>query len=1106
MAATNLGFKKVLFKNKLAFIYLSFSIALILCFSTNYNAATNVQNPRLLEANKAVEEKLTFKEKHVYRVALEKKDFLLVTLEQKGIDIIIQVIDPNGQKLADVNNLSSPLGQEALVMIADLEGDYQLIVKAADEKVSVGGYEIKVQEKRPATQKDVALLEGRELQATADFLYAQNTKENFLEALKLYQQSVELFQLAEDKKGQASCLRGVALCYYSLNENLKSIENYEKSLALWTELGQRYSQAATLLAIGGVYYIIDDYQLALSYYEQALPIWIEIKDRYGEGYTLAAIGNAKVSTGDYFKAVECYYQSIQAYQDLSNLNAEGTARFSLSNAFYLLGELNESLSNYQQTLALFQTTKDKKGQASTYTNLGLVYAGLKNKDLSLENYNKAIALYQEQNEPIAEAFTRLGVSASHLLFEEHDKALEVGNQSLEIFLKSKDKRGEAIALSNIGRVYFASGDKEKAKENYQKAIDIFRSLGYRSGEAAMLYGLASVALELGNINEAQSQIEAALKIVNSPTLKITEQEIKEFNFTALRSYFDLYIDVLMQLHKNNPNGGYDLQAFQVNEQARARFLQDILTSIRPTISGIDSQLLAKERKVNQLIRNKTRSQMKLLSAEYTAEQLTSVSKDLEKFAKEYEVIQAEIKEKYPRYAQLMYSSPIATKDLQQRLGKDTILLEYWLGQKYSYLWLVTPDKVESFELPARFEIEQQANKFHQLLRARNDIIRYYKGKPINQSTTHNLTKDQIKDLAKLLAEGKSLNKPLSTEEKDAQAAELANTLGQILLQPVATKLAKSKLLIVGEGALHFIPFAALINPGDETKKTPLLVDHEIAYLPSALSFIASQTTNNERKNLKPSVAIFADPILSVVDNRLSKKALKDKEENQQPPSILLSLKDPARQSVELAYRAAEDTGILNEDYRIPRLPVAAQEAKQLATILEKPKEILETAMTRNILSSEELKQYSILHFSSYAFINSKHPAISGLALSLFDTVGKEQDNFLRLKDLYNLELPADLVTFSAGGTTLNGEVRAEGFYALSRGLMYSGVSRTMLSLWTVNEDARVELMSKFYQELLKQKQLKPSIALRNAQLAILEDKRWQSPYYWAAFMVVGNLD
>ncbi|MFY9227354.1 MAG: tetratricopeptide repeat protein [Blastocatellia bacterium] len=1107
MAATNLGFKKVLFKNKLSFVYLSLTIALILCFSTNYNA-NNLQSPRFLETNKAIEEKLTFKEKHVYRIALEQKDFLLVTLEQKGIDVIIQVIDPNGQKLADVNNLASPMGQEALVMIADLSGDYQLVIKVADEKVPVGGYEIKVQEKRPATQKDVALLEGRELQAEADFLYAQNTKENFLQALKFYQQAVELFQTAEDKKGQASCLRGVALCYYSLNENLKSIECYEKSLTLWTELGQRYSQAATLLAIGGVYYIIDDYQLALNYYEQALPIWIEIKDRYGEGYTLAAIGNAKVSTGDYFKAVECYYQSIQAYQDLSNLNAEGTARFSLSNAFYLLGELNESLSNYQQTLALFQATKDKKGQASTYTNLGLVYAGLKNKDLSLENYNKAIALYQEQNEPIAEAFTRLGVSASHLLFEENDKALEVGNQSLEIFLKAKDKRGEAIALSNIGRVYFASGDKEKAKENYQKAIDIFRSLGYRSGEAAMLYGLASVALELGNINEAQSQIEAALKIVNSPTLKITEQEIKEFNFTALRSYFDLYIDVLMQLHKNNSNVGYDLQAFQVNEQARARFLQDILTSIRPTISGIDSQLLAKERKVNQLIRNKTRSQMKLLSAEYTAEQLTSVSKDLEKFAKEYEVIQADIKEKYPRYAELMYLSSISVKDLQQRLGKDTILLEYWLGQQYSYLWLITNNKVESFELPSRLEIEQQVNKFHQLLRARNDKIRYYKGKPLNQPTTHNLTKDQIKDLAKLLAEGKPIDKAVSPAEKDAQAAELASILGQILLQPVATKLAKSKLLIVGEGALHFIPFAALINPADETKKTPLLVDHEIAYLPSALSLITSQNTNNERKNLKPSVAIFADPILSVVDERLNKKALKDKEENPTTPSILLSLKDPARQSVELAYRAAEDTGILNEGYRIPRLPVAAQEAKQLAAILikEKPKEILETEMTRKVLSSEELKQHSILHFASYAFINSKHPAISGIALSLFDTVGKEQDNFLRLKDLYNLELTAYLVIFSAGGTTLNGEVRAEGFYALSRGLMYSGVSRTMLSLWTVNEDARVELMSKFYQELLKQKQLKPSVALRNAQLAILEDKRWQSPYYWAGFMVVGNLD
>lgn len=1062
----------------------------MLPFSTSYAATKPTKPQQTLELGKSLERKLNSKDKHTYTISLKKNDFLLLIVDQRGIDITLEVLDPNGQKLADIDNTPKTEGQENLVMIADTEGDYKLIVQPVDhEKPSTGNYQIKIQELRPATKRDSALLSARTLQADADFYYSQNSREQFLAALKTYEQALELFQVAENKKGQGACLRGLALCYYSLNENLKSLEYHEKALAIWNELGEQYSKASTLLAIGGVYYVIDDYQTALNYYEQSLSNWIDIKSRYGEGYTLAAIGNAKVSTGDYFKAIECYYQSIQAYQDAKNLNAEANTQFSLSNAFFLLGEFNEALSNYQHTLELFQTTGDQKGEANTLASLGQVNAQLGKKDAAIENYNKAIDMFHEQDEVIAEGFAKLGLSSVYALSKEFDKALEQGNLSLDIFLAEKDKRGEAIAFSNIGLIQFKAGNKEKAKENYQKAIDIFRSLNYRSGEAAMLYGLATVARDLGNLAEAQTQIEAALKVVDSPTLKITEQEIREFSFTELRNYFDFYIDILMQSQKNKPDTDYSLQAFQINERARNRFLQDILTNVRPTITGIAPDLLAKERKVNQLIRNKTRSQMKILSAEYTAKQIVDASKDLEKFAAQYKEIQTEIKEKSPRYAELMYPEPIAIKDLQKQLSEDTILLEYWLGEEHSYLWLITPTQIESFELPKRQDIEELAIKYHQLLRSRNDRIRYYNGKALNQT--------------------------VSPEEADNQLIEVSSNLSKILLKPVAAKLGKAKLVIIGEKALHFIPFAALPNPNDEAKKTPMLVDHEIVNLTSAASLKAlslnasekndksEKSDKGDKKPLNSLVAVLSDPIVSIIDERVKKPK---GQEEPAPLSILQSLKDPAHLSIEIAYRAAEDVGLLNEGYRMPRLPLAQLEAKQIAKAVgaDKTKQFAETTVNRSAINSEELRQCSIIHFATYTFLNSKHPSASGITLSLFDNSAKEQDNFLKLKDLYNLNLPADLLVFSAGGTTLKNDVRAEGLYALSRGLIYSGSNRAIFSLWTVNDEARAELMSRFYQELGKQKQLQPAAALRAAQIAIWGQKRWQSPYYWAPFILLSD--
>jgi CHAT domain-containing protein len=493
--------------------------------------------------------------------------------------------------------------------------------------------------------------------------------------------------------------------------------------------------------------------------------------------------------------------------------------------------------------------------------------------------------------------------------------------------------------------------------------------------------------------------------------------------------------------------------------------------------------------------------MKLLSAEYTAKQIVDASKDLEKFAAQYQEIQAEIKEKSPRYAQLMYPEPIVIKDLQKQLTENTLLLEYWLGEEHSYLWLISPTQIETIELPKRQEIEELAIKFHQLLRSRNDYVRYYNGKPLNQT--------------------------LSPEQADKQMAEVAYSLSNILLKPVAAKLGKAKLLIVGEKSLHFIPFAALPNPNDQANKTPMMVEHEIINLPSAFFMLTlRQNTNNKntasktiedkntedkntedknaQKSLVPSVAVLSDPIFSVIDERVKKQ--RGINEETPTPSILQTLKDPAHLSIEVAYRAAEDVGLLNEGYRMPRLPLAQLEAKQIANAIgtEKTKQISELAVNRSVINSDEIRQYPIIHFATYTFLNSKHPNASGITLSLFDKAAKEQDNFLKLKDLYNLNLPTELLVFSAGGTTLGNEVRAEGFYALSRGLIYSGANRAIFSLWTVNDEARAELMNRFYQELSKQKQFQPAAALRAAQIAIWEQKRWQSPYYWAPFILLSD--
>ena len=125
------------------------------------------------------------------------------------------------------------------------------------------------------------------------------------------------------------------------------------------------------------------------------------------------------------------------------------------------------------------------------------------------------------------------------------------------------------------------------------------------------------------------------------------------------------------------------------------------------------------------------------------------------------------------------------------------------------------------------------------------------------------------------------------------------------------------------------------------------------------------------------------------------------------------------------------------------------------------------------------------------------------ALHLVDRRGKPQDGFLRLLDIYNLELNADLVVLSACQTALGKQIDEEGLVGLTRGFMYAGAPRVMASLWKVDDEATTVMMEKFYEGVLKNRQT-PAQALRSAQMWMQSQSEWKSPYYWAGFVLQGE--
>ncbi|MEP7338426.1 MAG: CHAT domain-containing tetratricopeptide repeat protein [Acidobacteriota bacterium] len=211
----------------------------------------------------------------------------------------------------------------------------------------------------------------------------------------------------------------------------------------------------------------------------------------------------------------------------------------------------------------------------------------------------------------------------------------------------------------------------------------------------------------------------------------------------------------------------------------------------------------------------------------------------------------------------------------------------------------------------------------------------------------------------------------------------------------------------------------------------------------------------------------------------------------------------ASQGLRTSYLAsvADESGLAD----LVRLRFSRLEADEIARLADNKLKLaaLDFAASRALATSDEISQYRIVHFATHGLINNLHPGLSGVVLSLVDEQGRPQNGFLRLYEIYNLKLEADLVVLSACQTALGKEFKGEGMIGLTRGFMYAGAPRVVASLWQVDDRATAEMMKRFYRQMLAEGQ-RPAAALRAAQVSMWQDKRWQAPHNWAAFTFQGE--
>jgi CHAT domain-containing protein len=386
------------------------------------------------------------------------------------------------------------------------------------------------------------------------------------------------------------------------------------------------------------------------------------------------------------------------------------------------------------------------------------------------------------------------------------------------------------------------------------------------------------------------------------------------------------------------------------------------------------------------------------------------------------------------------------------------------------VFVASRTSIKAYELPARSEIERTAQRLYRLLRTPGSDSQVATG--------------------------------LAALKRDTSLQRAALDLSKMILTPVAGDIEGKRLLIVSEGALQYIPFAVLPEPNPTPTKGasqgPLLAEHEIVSLPSASVLAVVRQTEQGRQEPPKTVAVLADPVFEVSDERVKKGGA----EITQASGIL---REGEAVSAPLMRSVADVRGSARTGIYLPRLVFTRREAEAIMAVTPPGQglRVLDFEASRVRATSPELSQYRFIHIATHGLLDSEHPELSGLVLSLVDRQGKRQDGFLSLGDIYNLNLPVDLVVLSACETGLGKDIKGEGLIGLTRGFMYAGASRVIATTWTADDAATADLMASFY-KMMEQDKLTPAAALRQTQLQMWKKRRWHDPYFWAGFQIQGE--
>ncbi|MGE0452150.1 MAG: CHAT domain-containing protein [Vicinamibacteria bacterium] len=981
-------------------------------------------------------------------------------------DVLLRLESLDGRTLAEADDWQA-FAPERVRWVAAEAAVLRLVVAAAPSSAQVGPVSVRVLERRAATPDDRRRIEADATLRSGIRLERTGRAESLEQAARWYEKVAADSEAAQHAAGRGEALVRLGFLRCAQGRAGDALQPFRDALAALRVAPDRRTEAAALRGIGLARWMLADYEEARQRHEASLVLARETGDVAAEAAAQHELGRVHWESGARPRALEVWQQALRLRRAAGDRLGEASTLKNVGLALGEAGRYQEALAAQHDALELRRAIGDRRGEGDSLNALGLLYWQLGDPGRALELFERALPLRREVGDRRGEAITIHNAGLARIDAGDVPAAIRDLQAALQLKRALGDRLEERNALNAIGEAQLALGRPRDSLPWFEQALASGRELGARAQIGVTLARISRARLASGEPEAALAAADEA-ELFLSPGSAAFERAQALLGLGRLPEALHHLEELLGRIEATRENVaspelravflGPWQQVYSAAVEARMR-----LHALEPGAGHAAAGFQVAER-------GRARSLLDTL-AETGLDLRAGVDPGL--LADESRLA-AELN----RAAERLDRTERGADGSRAAVEREVARLDRELQELRGRIRAASP-RSASLTRPEPLSLHQVQG----LLDDETVLLEFVEGDL--RSHVFAVARDafavhELPARSSLDAAARRAYALLSTSRSaglQAQTAAALGRLGHLLLGPLREDLAKRRVVIIPDGASARVPFAALPDPS-RPGAPPLVAHHEVVIAPSASALAVLRAARSGRPAAERGVAVLADAVFDRSDPRLPGPAPAPRA----PRSVLRS-------------GAAAD---------LARLPASRAEAETIAR-LAGPGTLLALGFDadRALLESGELARYRVLHLATHALLDERRPALSALALSLFARDGSARDGLLRLHDIYQLRLAADLVVLSACQTALGREIRGEGMLGLTRGFMHAGAPSVLASLWKVRDAATAELMKLFYAELLTQGKA-PAAALRQAQLRMLRDPRWSAPQAWASFVLQGD--